>query len=214
MAARGRFVVIEGLDGAGTTTQAAELGKRLSGRGIVVLATAEPSRGPVGALIRAVLDRRLSGGGGRPFDRGALALLFAADRLDHVASEIVPALADGRWVVSDRYTPSSLAYQTLDLPLDFVAAINARAPRPDVTFLLDVPPAIALRRRRHERPEADLFETLDLQRRVAANYRKLLRARRLGGPVVVVDGTAGVSDVADRIEREVVRRFAPRSREA
>lgn len=206
-AARGRFLVLEGLDGAGTTTQTAELRRRLAARGLSVATTAEPSAGPIGALIRTVLSRRLQGAGGRPFDRGALALLFAADRLDHVASEVVPQLAAGRWVLSDRYLLSSLAYQALDLPADFVASANERAPKPDLTLFLAVPPEVALRRRRAERSEADLFEELPVQRRVAAHYEARIAEGRAGGAVLVVDGTQSLAVVADELERRVVRHF-------
>jgi dTMP kinase len=87
---RGRFVVIEGLDGAGTTTQARLLGERLRAEGRAVHVTAEPSGGPVGALIRQVLQHRVNGGAGGGFDAAGLALLFAADRLDHLAAEVEP----------------------------------------------------------------------------------------------------------------------------
>ena len=199
--------MLEGVDGAGTTTQTAELARRLTARGLRVATTAEPSRGPVGALLRLALSRRLTGADGRPFDRAALALLFAADRLDHVASEVLPRLAEGTWVVSDRYLFSSLAYQTLDVPAAFVAQINGRAPTPDLTLFLEVPPDIALRRRRAERPEAELFEQLPLQRRIAGNYRQAIVAGTEGGPVDVLDGTRTIGAVADEIERTIVKRF-------
>jgi dTMP kinase len=207
---RGRFLVLEGLDGAGTTTQTAELARRLRARGIPAVATAEPTRGPVGSLIRLALTDRLKGPKGRDFDRAALALLFAADRLDHVTTEILPRLADGRWVVSDRYVLSSLAYQTLDLPAAFVEAINARAPAPDLTLFLDVPPEVALRRRRAEGSPAEIFERLPLQRRVASTYRRAIAGGSARGPVRVVDGTLSVGAVAEEIERLVLARFSPR----
>jgi dTMP kinase len=207
---RGRFVVLEGLDGAGTTTQTAELTRRLTVRGLRVLATAEPSRGPIGTLARLAISRRLRGGDGKDLDRGALSLLFAADRLDHAQAEIVPALVSGRWVVSDRYALSSLAYQTLDLPERFVAQINARAPRPDLTILLELPPELAVKRRRAAKPEADLFEELATQRRVAKNYRRYVEPRE-GlpdlGPIVRLDAAQPIVAVAEQIERLVVARF-------
>ena len=213
---RGRFLVLEGIDGAGTTTQTAELARRLRARGVRAIATAEPTRGPVGSLVRLALTDRLKGPGGREFDRTALALLFAADRLDHVASEILPRLAEGTWVVSDRYALSSLAYQTLDVPAQFVEAINARAPAPDLTLFLEVPPEIALRRRRAEGSPAEIFERLPLQRKVAASYRRGVAAGGARGPVRVVDGTLGIGAVADEIERLVASRFklAPPGRPA
>ncbi|MHB8420321.1 MAG: dTMP kinase [Myxococcales bacterium] len=204
---RGRFLVLEGIDGAGTTTQTAELARRLRARGVPAVATAEPSRGPVGSLVRLALQGRLTGPVGRELDRTALALLFAADRLDHVACEVLPRLAEGAWVVSDRYVLSSLAYQTLDVPQAFVESINARAPAPDLTLFLEVPPEVALRRRRAEGPPAEIFEKLPLQRRIAALYRRAIAAGAARGPVRVVDGTLGIAAVADELERLVASRF-------
>jgi dTMP kinase len=182
----------------------------LAARGVRVLATAEPSRGPVGSLARLAISRRLRGGDGRDLDRGALALLFAADRLDHAEAEILPALVDGRWVVSDRYALSSLAYQTLDLPERFVAQINARAPRPDLTVFLELSPEIAVKRRRAAKREADLFEELVTQRRVARNYRRYVE-RRAGlpdlGPIVRLDATQAITAVADQVEQLIAARF-------
>jgi dTMP kinase len=205
---RGRFVVLEGIDGAGTTTQTGELVRRLQARGIHARGTSEPSRGPIGVLLRGVLSRRLTGPGGAPFDRGALALLFASDRLDHVAAEIEPTLAAGEWVVSDRYLMSSLAYQALDVPLAFVAAANARAPRPDLTLFLNVPAEVALRRRQAEHTNAELFEELDLQRRVAQNYHaRIAEDGASAGPVLVLDGTRSIGEIADEIEQRLDERF-------
>src|SRR5688572_4731702 len=99
---RGRFIALEGLDGSGTTTQAARLADALGARGRTVVRTQEPSHGPIGRLVREAL-RSLDA----PLDPDALALLFAADRRDHVASEIEPALARGHDVVCDRYVMSS-----------------------------------------------------------------------------------------------------------
>src|SRR5688500_15875611 len=90
---RGAFIVLEGLDGAGTTTQLGRLAEALRARGQRVHTTCEPSTGPIGALIRQALTGRLGLPGGRgPLDDATLALLFAADRTDHLAAEIMPAL--------------------------------------------------------------------------------------------------------------------------
>src|SRR5579864_7294663 len=110
-AKRGLFIVLEGLDGAGTTTQLVRLAERLRRAGERVVATAEPTDGPIGALIRQALRRRLVHRDGRALTDESLALLFAADRVDHVAGEIEPALARGQHVLCDRYVLSSLAYQ-------------------------------------------------------------------------------------------------------
>jgi dTMP kinase len=199
---RGRLVVLEGLDGAGTTTQARLLGDRLRAAGRRVHVTAEPSGGPIGALARQVLTRRVVGSqGGGDFDPAALALLFAADRLDHVAAEVAPKLADGVDVVSDRFTLSSLAYQGLTTgDLAWVEAINGRAATPDATIFLRVRAQVALRRRRAASMDAELFEVSEFQREVARSYAQALdRLREAGQRVVEVDGEAPVEVVADAV---------------
>jgi len=148
-------------------------------------------------------------GVGEKFDRSALALLFAADRLDHARCEVLPALRSGKWVVSDRYVLSSLAYQALDLPQPYIAAINTRAPRPDLTLFLDVPAEVSLRRKKAQAPHPDLFEDLATQRRVARNYLQALKgiAGVDLGPTEVLDGTQPIAAVGDAIEKLVRRRF-------
>jgi dTMP kinase len=172
---RGVFLVLEGLDGAGTTTQAGRLEEWLRSRRREVHRTAEPSRGPVGALVRSILSGRLRGGGGGAFDPRALALLFAADRLDHWEGEIRPRLEAGVDVVSDRYVLSSLAYQAVSTGDGaWVQEINGRAPAPDLTIFLRVRPAVALRRRFAASSDREIFEVPEFQRRVHRAYGRAL----------------------------------------
>src|SRR6202044_560237 len=124
MKARGRFVVLEGIDGAGTTTQAARLTDRLRSLRVPVRATREPSDGPVGTLVRQVLTGRLVSPDGKAPGWATMALLFAADRMDHVEAEIEPFVADGGVIVSDRYDASSLAYQSVMSGHDKNAAVE------------------------------------------------------------------------------------------
>lgn len=197
---RGLFLVLEGLDGAGTTTQAARLGDALRGEGRQVHVTAEPSGGPVGALIRQVLRGRIGGGvaGREGFDARALALLFAADRLDHVSVEIAPKLAAGIDVVCDRFTLSSLAYQGAALgEVAWVAELNRAAARPDATLFLRVRPEVALRRRQAASVDREIFEVDAFQRKVARSYDEAIRrVRRAGQRVLELDGEAPVEAVA------------------
>jgi dTMP kinase len=199
---RGRFLVLEGLDGAGTTTQAARLCAWLAMRGRTAHLTAEPSRGPVGTQIRHVLSGRLRGAGGREFDPRALALLFASDRLDHWESEIRPRLEAGVDVVSDRYVLSSLAYQAVSTgDAAWVAAINGRAPAPDLTVFLAVRPAVALRRRYAASAEREIFEVPAFQRRVHRAYRAAVaRLRKAGDRIAILDGEGPV----ERVTADVV----------
>jgi len=198
---------VEGLDGAGTTTQARLLGDRLRAAGRAAHVTSEPSGGPVGALVRQVLTRRVAGAGAGPFDPAALALLFAADRIDHHAVEIAPKLARGVDVVSDRYTLSSLAYQGLAVgDLAWVEAVNGRAPAADLTVFLRARPRVALRRRRAASLDREIFEVAAFQRRVAKAYeRGIARLRAAGERVAEVDGEASVEAVADAVWDAVSR---------
>src|SRR5262245_58804737 len=116
---RGRFIVVEGVDGSGSTTHTRLLAKALRKRGHRVHTNCEPTTGPVGGLIRQVLQKRITipgESGPKSLGWSTMALLFAADRLDHLDSEITPALRKGEWVISDRYDLSSLAYQSLTAP--------------------------------------------------------------------------------------------------
>ncbi len=186
----GRFIVIEGADGVGTTTQTAAVARALSAQGRTVHTTCQPSGGIVGKLVRGVLNRAAD----HPTDRHALALLFAADRLDHVAREIVPQLAAGNDVVCDRYVLSSLVYQTLDAPVHWVQSINAQALSPHITVLMTLPLDVALRRLAR-RTQREIFEDDASQRRVHEKYQayaQLVDAH-------VVDGSAEIPEVTARI---------------
>jgi dTMP kinase len=202
-AGKGRFVVLEGLDGAGTTTQAALLAERLRAAGRRVHVTAEPSAGPVGALLRQILKGRIGGGrGGRgAFDPWALALLFAADRRDHFHTEIAPKLEDGIDVVCDRFTTSSLAYQGADLgDMEWVEAVNREAAGATAVIFLRVRPEVALRRRHAASVDREIFEVDAFQRKVARRYEEaILRQRKAGQRVIELDGEQPVEAVADAV---------------
>jgi dTMP kinase len=193
MAGRPAFVVLEGGDGGGKSTQARILVSRLQAQGREVVATREPGATAAGAQIRALVL------GGGDLDPRAEALLIAADRAEHVAEVIRPALARGAVVVSDRYVPSSLAYQGVarGLGVEEVARLSEWATgglEPDLVVVLDVDPAAAAGRRtgpqdRMER-EPDSFRAL-----VRSAYRDL--APRYGW--TLIDGSGSVDVVAEQI---------------
>ncbi len=203
---RGKFIVLEGIDGSGTTTQAAHLQGWLIERGELVHGTRQPSTGPIGALLRQILSGRVVGrtaaGKSAPVDPAAVALLFAADRLDHLAAEVTPHLEAGRHVICDRYVLSSLAYQSLDTDLAFVRAINGKAAAPDLTIFLRVRPEIAMDRINASRADRDAFENLPFQRRVAKAYDGLLEKYR-DGRVVELDGEEVAGTVRGRVRAAV-----------
>lgn len=201
----GRFIVLEGTDGSGTTTQCARLVEWLNASGVAAVGTREPTRGPIGQLLRSVLEKRLVSVENvqRTLDWASLALLFAADRVDHDHEEIGPALMRGVWVVSDRYALSSLIYQSLTAPdptsaLEWVRALNARARCPDLTLVLDVDSKTAETRRRARGGSEELFEGRELQERLVEAY---LKAERYCGrdTLVHIDGTLSPDQVAEAI---------------
>ncbi|MGF1468108.1 MAG: dTMP kinase [Sandaracinaceae bacterium] len=208
----GLFIVLEGVDGAGTTTQSERLAERLRRAGTPTHLTREPSDGPVGAMIRQILTGRLA----LPAAPGArdawatMALLFAADRLDHLEASIEPSLAGGVTVVCDRYDHSSVAYQAstgggLDpATVAWIRGLNRHVRRPDLTLVLDVTPEEAARRRSARGGAEELFDRAELQRALADAYREIDR-HFPEDRLVHVDADRGVDEVAASILREVER---------
>ncbi len=200
---RGKFVVLEGIDGAGTTTQVARLADRLRAQRVAVRATREPSDGPVGTVVRQVLTGRIVVPGGRAPGWATMALLFAADRMDHVESEIEPFLAEGGVVISDRYDASSLAYQSVSSgseardAVEWIRSLNRYVRRPDLTIVLDLPPDVAADRRLLRGEAAQLYDQNEVQRALAAFYKDLAK-HMPDDRIVVVDAGGTVEEVHAR----------------
>jgi dTMP kinase len=194
------FVALEGIDGSGTTTQLARVVAHLEARGRRAVATREPSTGPVGRLLRELLLGQHALPGGAPADGLAMALLFAADRRDHLLREIEPALAAGTDVVSDRYLLSSLAYQAEEAERGWVAGLARDLRVPDLTILLDVSVEVAAARRRAAGRVVERYDADAMQARVAENYRRLAAAQ---ADTVVLDGGRGIDEVSAAINAAV-----------
>lgn len=202
------FVALEGLDGAGTTTQGRRLVERLDEAGVPTVLTREPSDGPIGALIRQMLSRRVVApdgkGGSEPVGGDVLALLFAADRLDHVDSEVAPNLEQGRCVVTDRYYHSSFAYQG-DLKSDgsfdtsWVRRLNERARTPDLTIFLDASAEVCLERMR-QRSRRDIYENRSELESLEGRYRQVLEELSAAGEAIErVDAEQPLEEVHEEI---------------
>jgi dTMP kinase len=147
-------------------------------------------------MLRQALAGRLTLPSGARLTPETLALLFAADRTDHLAAEIRRLTSDGVTVVCDRYVLSSIAYQGQELDPAFVRAINARAAAPDLTLYVRVSPETALRRRGGRHLGDELYEKLETQRRVAAGYDEAADTERAAHRVVIIDGEQGIDAVA------------------
>jgi dTMP kinase len=195
----GRLIVLEGLDGAGTTTQARRLVEHLRTRGAAAHLTREPSSGPVGRLIREMLTGQHALPS-EPISQSTFGLLFAADRLDHLQREVDPQLAAGVTVISDRWYHSSLAYQGTGADRDWIATLNARARRPDLTIFLEVRPEIAAQRRVAAGRVQELFDDLQMQQDVDAGYRATIAELTAHGErIEVIDGELPLDAVFQRI---------------
>lgn len=195
---RGRFIVLEGLDGAGTTTQAERIASVLRGRGLTVRVTRQPTDGPVGSLLRHALTGRVGMPQGRgPLSEDTLALLFAADRIDHLRATVEPALEAGEIVICDRYVLSSLAYQGASLPMAWVEAINGRALKPDLTLFIEVATSVAARRRAARGAAQEHYEADERQAKIARQYLAAIRRRSGKERIVRVDGARPVEEVTE-----------------
>ncbi len=202
----GLFIVLEGVDGAGTTTHTGLLARALRNKGLPVTVTREPSDGPVGVMIRQILTGRIvvpGISGVRPSSWSTMALLFAADRLDHLEATIHPNLMDGVTVISDRYDLSSVAYQSVTgggepETVRWVREINRHARRPDLTIVLDVEPGEAARRRKERSIGREIYDDQDLQQQLAMFYRDIDQ-HFPGDSIVHIDATRDVETVATEV---------------
>jgi dTMP kinase len=200
VAARGRLIALEGREASGKSTQAELLAEALG-----ALLTREPGGTATGDRVRALLLDRDAG----RIDPRTEALLMVADRAQHVSEVVEPTLSSGRWVVTDRFSASLLAYQGFGRGLD-VAELRRLTSWatgglwPDLTVLLDVPPDVAASRRRRELDRLER-EDADFHQRVAAGYHALAAADR--ATWAVVDGLGEAADVAGRVLAVVTERL-------
>lgn len=186
----GLLIAFEGVDGAGNTTQSRLLASWLKRRGFKVVLTKEPTYGPFGKLIRKRLKTH-------SMDSLVDTLLFALDRAEHVVKVIKPSLEGGAIVVTDRYMESSIAYQGAQgVDLKWIEAVNSFAPKPSLTIVLDVEPALALSRKVRAKT---VFEEVGFLMKV----REILLKRALEKGYVIVDASKGIKEVQERVKGAV-----------
>lgn len=199
----GQFFALEGIDGSGKTTQLKLLAQRLEAAGVPCLTTCEPTGRPIGKLLRQVLTGQLQ------CDSRVVAPLFAADRLDHLLNReegLCQAVEAGLTVLSDRYYFSSYAYQSVDLPLEWVIEANrpcAQLLRPTATLFIDVPPELALARIAQSRERTELFETRERLTRTREQYFKAFELEKDQETVILIHGDRDVDAVAGEIWQAV-----------
>jgi dTMP kinase len=193
------FIVFEGVDGSGTSTQLELLGKRLREAGVSASISAEPTKGPIGRLIRDAIAGRT------PLEAESVARLFAADRGEHLngSGGIRESLKAGGMAVSDRYIFSSLAYQGLTCGPDLPAALNAPFPLPELLLFFDIRPELSLARL-SGRGERDIYENESFQTRVDQAYRGVIAAYRdRGMRIAIIDASQSVGAVHEAVWQAV-----------
>lgn len=185
---RGSFVVFEGIDGSGKSTQVRLLKGRLQQESVRFYSTFEPTDSPVGSLIHQIMTGRVLS------DNKVVAALFAADRLDHLLNPtngIYAKIQEGISVISSRYYFSSYAYHSVDAPMDWVIAANSQSAeilRPSVTVFIDTKPEDAIRRIAKTRFQPELFETMERLTLVREKYFEAFEKLKGEENVLIVDG--------------------------
>lgn len=196
---KGKFIVLEGIDGSGKSSQTGPLVKRLEKLGVPCRETREPTGGPVGSLIRQIFTGRVTA------DNRVIAALYAADRIDHLVNEVdglCAVIDQGITVVSDRYYFSSYAYHSVDMDMEWVIhanSISADLLRPTLTVFLDVPVETALERIHQNRFVEEIFDQEDRLRKTRELYFRAFERLKDVENVAVVDGVGTPEQVAQRV---------------
>jgi len=209
MRPRGKFIVFEGIDGSGKSTQIKMIAKRIQDLNLKVYTTFEPTAGPIGSLIRQMLSGKIK------TDQRTLASLFAADRMDHLVNEvdgIQKKVDGGELVICDRYYFSSYAYHAQYMDMEWVIhanSLNAEILRPDLTVFIDVEPEKCLERIKNNRSDFEMYEKIDIMKNVRINYLKAFEHFKNLEKIAVIDGNNSMEQVADALFHEVMKTINP-----
>lgn len=203
----GKFIVIEGLDGSGKTTQAKLLAESLSKMGFNTVFQAEPTRHKFGKMCRDVLA------GKKDCTKSQLALLFTADRIDHNVSQkdgINMHVEKGDIVICDRYYYSTLAYQGVDVGLDWLIKLNLGCEdirKPDLCIFLDLPPEKSMERINANRSadEIEIYENEAYLTSIRERFFYVIDVLKNKENIVVINADGAIEDVAKDIEREILK---------
>jgi len=188
---KGKFIVIEGLDGSGSTTQINLLAKYLKEKKVKVITTKEPTDNVIGGLIRGALTNVYT------LPESTLQLLFAADRGHHLQRMVEPALEKGFVVISDRYFWSTVAFGSLTLDRNWLMGLQKYFRMPDFTIILKVSPRECMKRITENRSHIELYEKENKLKNVWKTY--LWLKRKFSKKIDIVDGEGKIEDVNRRI---------------
>lgn len=196
---KGKFIVLDSLDGAGNSTQVKLLSDFLNKIGKKTHITKEPTSYLIGGLVKSQLAHDWKS------SPECLQLLFCADRAYHLEKEIVPLLKKGINVISDRYFFSTMAYGNLEIKdLDWLIEINKKFLLPDLTFFLKVSPKVCMQRIKKDRFEITLFEKEETLKKVWKNYELLAKKFK---NVYIIDGERELEKIADELKQKTIKIF-------
>ncbi len=209
---RGKFIVFEGIDGSGKSTQMKLLAKKLEEKGIKTRLTLEPTYGLVGDTLHRILSGKIKA------DPKVTAALFVADRLDHLTNQedgVLKSLDAGETVICDRYYFSSYAYQSTEVPSEWVIDANklcAQTLRPDVTLFIDISPQVAMERILSNRESIEIYETEEKLTKVRDAYFAAFEKMKTSENVKIINGERTVDEIAEDIEKYIVENIIQNQR--
>ncbi len=199
----GKFIVFEGIDGSGKSTQMELLAEKLAKKGIKCRRTLEPTYGLAGGVLHDILSGKIKA------DPKVTAAFFVADRLDHILNEtdgLLKSLKQGETIICDRYYFSSYAYQSVEVPGDWVVDANklcADTLRPDCTVFIDISPKTAMERITKNRTNIEIYETEERLTQVREAYFDAFEKMKDSECVKVIDGERTVEEIAAEIENYI-----------
>ncbi len=208
---KGKFIVFEGIDGCGKTTQIHEIYNWLNQSKFIsntssIIKTREPGGSLLGEQLRELI---LSNNDDNAPSKLTELLLYAADRTEHVTKIISPALKKGDWVLSDRFSGSTLAYQGYGRDIDIetikkLENIACQGEKPDITFFLDISPEESIARRKHQIPDRIESEGIDFLRKVNNGFKKIAQENNW----VVISASNNKEHITNTIKKTLMRKFS------
>lgn len=205
---RGLFIVFEGIDGSGKSTQVENLHRFMIQHYGNTIVTSEPSKRQIGRLIRDIFARRIE------MDNLTIAGLFVADRLDHITNKeegILQYLESGTHVICDRYILSSFAYQGVFADKEWIVTANSQARKlllPDITFYLDITPEESMNRIHIRKDASEIYENLEIQKKVYMNYEEGIQKYKVEDHICRIDASQNKEKIFSLIEYELKTKFS------
>jgi len=193
------FIVVEGIDGSGKTTQIELLKNKFKSANRKVIETAEPTDGPIGSLVRNIMKGRVQ------TDQSTIAALFAADRLDHISNPVnglLTKMEEGNNIICSRYYFSNYAFQSEYVPIDWLVNINSLSKtylKPDLTFYINVDPKVCIERISTGRSEVEMYENLEKLTSTHDAFLRHFKDFEEGESIHLIDGQQSVEDISAEI---------------